>query len=210
MVSTFANSVVSISAQLFRCTRRPPSRIDPVVPNKLSVPLFHIKLIIFRRTRRSGAARHIFTLHIIESEHLTPHAKKRVKEKIEKVCLFVQEKANFKVYKREPDELVFKKENSTKSSSGTNPTKLSFKRGQVPKNYLQEGPEKLSSRRSRRIIFKKVPKNYPQGGPKELSSRRTRRIVLREDPKNCPQGGPEEIFFKKELDEIFIKEKKKG
>ena len=99
------------------------SRIDFVVSKKLSVLLFCTKLIIiyFRRTRRSGAARHIFTLHIIESEHLTPHAKKRVQEKIEKVCLFVQEIANFKVYKRAPDEIKIAPD---EISSGRNPIKL--------------------------------------------------------------------------------------
>jgi hypothetical protein len=138
-----------------------------------------------------GAARHIFTLHIIESEHLTPHAKKRVKGKIEKVCLFVQEKAKFKVYKREPDEIVYR-ENSTKLSSRKDRTRRNFPEGgtrriifkEVPKNYLQGGPEELSSRRSRKIIFKEVPKNCPQGGPEEFSSGRSRRIVLSKDLKN--------------------------
>jgi hypothetical protein len=144
-----------------------------------------------------GAARHIFTLHIIESEHLTPHAKKRVKGKIEKVCLFVQEKAKFKVYKREPDEIVYR-ENSTKLSSRKNRTRrIIFK--EVPKNYLQGGPEKLSSRRSRRIILKEVSKNYLQRGPEELSSKRTRR--------NFPEGGTRRNFHqggtKKKGGQIF-------
>ena len=115
-----------------------------------------------------GAARHIFTLHIIKSEHLTPHAKKRVKEKIEKVCLFVQEIANFKVYKRAPDEIFFRKEHD--------------------KIFFSEEPEELSSRRTRRIVLREDPKNCPQGGPEEIFLRRnSAKFSSRRNQKN--EGG---------------------
>jgi hypothetical protein len=128
----------------------------------------------------------------------------------------VQEKAKFKVYKREPEEIVYR-ENSTKLSSRKNRTR---------KNYPQKGPEKLFLRSTRRnqepdkikrvpdeiffreepdeilrepdeILFKEVPNNYLQGGLEELCSWRFRQIIFKEVPKNYVQGGLEELSSRK-------------
>jgi hypothetical protein len=98
----------------------------------------------------------------------------------------VQEKANFKVYKREPDEIFFREEpDEIKKST----RKIVFREEpdefkRVPDEILREPDE---------IIFMEVSTNYLHGGLDKLSSRRSRRIVLKEVPKNYPQEEPEEL-----------------
>ena len=133
----FRYLVVSTSARLLLGTRR-LHRIDSVVPNKLSVPLFYIKLIIiyFRRTRYSGAAPYFFTIHI----RLTK----------EELCLqkFLQERTRRNHLQGGPDEIVFKRE----------PEEI----------FFREDPMKLSSRENPKKSFSgRTRRNFPQGGLEE-------------------------------------------